>query len=119
MLLNKETAESFECPYKDKKCSTENCMAWSWESDFCEAIYKNNLSINFEKDSKMLKEKGYVELPAHGFGLDLKTYFPMTIEEKQDAAKAGYGNQVIFGLRTTDKSLWLGKCSCLSSGGHN
>ena len=115
-MFTEEEAKKLECPYKDKKCVTDECMAWDWFSRFSDVAYEN-ASIITEKRRKELKELGYIELPAHGGGLALKELFPMTEEEKTKAASNAFGNQLFFGLLTDDKSKWYGHCSCLTSGG--
>ena len=108
-------AEELRCPYVDKKCETEKCMAWEFVSDFSDITYENSSTI--EDSVKLQLEKdGYFPLPAHGLGLELKKYFPMTEEETIKARGNTYGTQLFFGKRTEDKSLWLGRCSCLNKG---
>lgn len=108
-------AESLRCPYVDKNCVTEKCMAWEIVSKFSDITYENSSTI--EESTKIKLEKdGYFPLPAHGLGLELKQYFPMTEEETFKARGNTYGTQLFFGKITEDKTLWLGRCKCLSKG---
>ena len=109
-------AKKMECPYKDKTCVTDECMGWDWFSRFGDVVYENASTIT-EKRKNELKGLGYIELPSHGGGLSLKELFPMTDEEKIKATSNSYGNQLLFGLLTDDKSKWYGQCSCLASSG--
>lgn len=105
-------AKKMECPYKDKKCVTDKCMGWEWVSKFGDIIYENALSFGDEQRTTLL-EKGYVEIPAHGLGLALKQFYPMTEDEKQKVKNNTFGTQLFFGLETSDKTKWVGDCTCV------
>lgn len=115
MLYTMTQAESLRCPYVDKNCETEKCIAWEVVSNFDDIIYENSSTI--EESTKIKLEKdGYFPLPAHGIGLELKKYFPMTEDEINKARGNTYGTQLFFGRKTEDKTKWFGRCSCLNKG---
>lgn len=108
-------AEKLRCPYVDKKCETTKCMGWEFVSEFSDIAYENSSTMQ-DEDREKLEKAGYFPLPAHGLGLELKKYFPMTESETNKAKGNTYGTQLFFGKRTEDQSLWLGRCKCLSKG---
>lgn len=111
-MYTKDQAEKIRCPYVDKKCVTDGCMAWEWLSKFGDIAYENALTLKETRKQELL-DKGYVELPSHGLGLALKSFHPMTEEEKTKLAGNTFGTQLFFGLETLDKSKWIGACSCV------
>ena len=108
-------AKKLRCPYVDKKCETDKCMAWEVVSKYDDILYENSSTIDSNREEQLLKD-GYQQLPAHGLGLALKQFFPMTKDESSKAQGNTYGTQLFYGRETTDQSVWLGRCSCLNKG---
>lgn len=111
-MYKESVAKELECPYKDKLCVVDKCMSWVWFSKFKDVAYENASEITDRRRNE-LATMGYIELPAHGGGLLLKQFFPMSIDEVAKAKTNAYGNQLLFGLPTENRELWLGHCSCL------
>lgn len=103
-------AKEFRCPNVSENCVGSKCMAWEWVSKFEDIIYENAQMIS-DTRKKDLEKLGYNELPAHGLILGLKTFFPITEEEKTKMANMTFGTQLLFGKETTDTSVWIGRCS--------
>ena len=114
-MYSKVEAEELRCPYVDKNCVVNRCMAWNWVSKFEDVKYENATLLS-DQERIRLENNGYRELPAHGFGFNIKKFFPMTKEECSKIAKNNtYGTQLFFGKDTEDESKWYGLCGAVQT----
>ena len=105
-------ASKLRCPYVDKKCETEKCMGWKWLAKFEDIVYENASTLT-DARRKELENAGYQELPSYGLGLALKSFYPLTEDEKIKAKGNTIGTQLFFGKPTEDKTKWVGDCSLI------
>ena len=113
-MYTRKDAQELRCPFVDKKCITIGCMSWEWISQLGDIRYENSSLLSDENRSKLLLD-GYRELPAHGFGLTFKKFFPMTEEEiKKMSVNNTFGTQLFFGKDTNDITKWIGQCKAIN-----